>query len=192
MPLPDHAGVIAPRLQVLGDGIAGAVEGVEDRHAIFVGILAGEERGPARGTDRVGDKRIGEPGTGGGKPVEVRRRIHLRAIARDRMLGMVIGENKDDVGPLRGRGHARHRHEPHPADIAAGGLGDRLGLDAERVLPGGQHDAANVSRLEGLEVAGFLHGERDWRGGSFTAGIDRHPHRAPPCPAPQPWSTSIS
>ena len=65
------------RLQTLGEVIATAVEPVKHRHAVGVGILAGEERGPAGRADRVGDERVGEPGAAGCKAVEVGRLVHL-------------------------------------------------------------------------------------------------------------------
>jgi hypothetical protein len=61
-----------------------------------VGILPGQKCGSARRADRIRDERIGEPGAGRGQPVEVRRRIDLRAVAGDCVLGMVVGEDEED------------------------------------------------------------------------------------------------
>ena len=54
VPLADHGGVVAGLLQHLRHGRLRTVEAVEDRHAVQVAVLAGEDRGPARRADRVG------------------------------------------------------------------------------------------------------------------------------------------
>ena len=56
VPLADHAGVVAARLQQPRHRHARAVEPVEHGHAVQVRVLAGQNRGPARRADRVGGK----------------------------------------------------------------------------------------------------------------------------------------
>ncbi len=97
VPLADHPGVISRRLKVFGDVVAGAVEPVEDRHAVLVRILAGQEGGAAGGADGVGDEGVGEAGSFVGQAVEVWRLVDLGAVGRDGVLRVVVGEEEEDV-----------------------------------------------------------------------------------------------
>ena len=97
MPLADDAGVIAAGLQVLGDVVARAIKAIENRHAVQVGILPGEQRGSARRADGVGDEGIREPRTAHGQPVDVRRGVHLRPVGGDGVLRVIVGEDEEDV-----------------------------------------------------------------------------------------------
>ena len=125
VPLADQARVVAAGAQLLGDRVTGAVEGVEDRNTVGVRILPRQERRPAGRADRVGDERVGELGTVRGEPIEMRGGVDLRAVAGDRMLGMVVGEDEDDVGTPRGlrAGHDR---------AVVGPRGDREQQDRNR------------------------------------------------------------
>lgn len=100
MPLADHARVIATRLQMLGHIVAIAVDAIEDGHAIEMRILPREQCRAAGSADRVGNKAVREPRTCFGETIQMRRLVHFRAIRRDRMLGMVVGEDEDNVGPV--------------------------------------------------------------------------------------------
>jgi hypothetical protein len=97
VPFADHAGVVAAFLQVLGHVVAAAVEAVENRHAIQVRILPGEQRGAAGGADGVGDEAVGEARATFGEAVNVRGLVDLGAVGGDGVLGVVVGEDEQDI-----------------------------------------------------------------------------------------------
>ena len=142
--------MVTARLQLFDDGVARAVEPVEHRHAVAVRILPGEQRRAAGRADRVGDERVGEPGAGGGQTVEVRCLVDLRAIGRDRMLGVVVREDEDDVGP-----HRRRRD----AGPAQAGDGDQPGPEQREFEQG-------------------THGEVSPTPGNAVTAISAAPHRS--------------
>lgn len=178
VPFLDHARVVATRLQSLGDMIAGAVEGVEHGHAVLVRILPGEQRGTAGRADGIRHERVREPGPDGGEPIELRSGVDLRSVAGDRVLGMIVGEDKEDVRPFRRLRGWHDRNESHLTDVAAGDVHDRLWLDAERVFAGDERCPADAPRHEGLKVPRVFDDERKRFGGSSAAGVEGHLHRA--------------
>ena len=97
VPLADHAGVIAPRLEPFGHVIARAIEPVEDGHAVQVGILARKQGGPAGRADGIGDKGMGETGALLREAVDVGSLIDLGSVGGDGVLGVVVGEDKKDI-----------------------------------------------------------------------------------------------
>ena len=58
MPLADHAGVIARRLQILRNRRLRTIEPIEHRHAVDVGIFPGQYGRATRRTDRIGHEAI--------------------------------------------------------------------------------------------------------------------------------------
>jgi len=90
VPLADHAGVVAGGLQALGDMVARTVEAIENRHAVEVRILAGEQRGTAGRADGVGDAGVLETCAGLGQPVDVRGPVDGRAVRGHRMMRVVV------------------------------------------------------------------------------------------------------
>ena len=118
VPLADHAGVVTPRLHPLGEVVSAAVEPVEHRHTVFVGILAGEQRGPAGRADRVGDERVEKACPARCQPIEVGRLVDLRAVTGEGVLGMVVGEDEQHVGPHRGGNRGRRKKAQHDRDDA--------------------------------------------------------------------------
>ena len=97
VPFADHAGVVAPGLQVFGDGVAGAVETVEHRDPIEMRILTRQQGGAAGRADGVGNERISEARTAAGEAIEVRGGVDLRTVGRDRILGVIVRENEEDI-----------------------------------------------------------------------------------------------
>ena len=67
-------------------------------HTVDMVVGLGEDRRPARGTDRIRAEARIEAHAAVGEPIEVWRRVDLRAVGRDRMSGMVIAHDEDDVG----------------------------------------------------------------------------------------------
>ena len=106
MPLADHPGVVASGLQMLGNIVPCPIEAVEYRDSVQMGVLPGQKRRAARGADRIGDKRIQKPSPLRRQSIQMGCGVDLGPIRRDRRLGMVVGEDKENVGPLvpkRGR-----------------------------------------------------------------------------------------
>ncbi len=56
---------------MLGDGVAGPIEVIKNGHAIEMGILAGEEGGPAGCADRIGDEGVGEARSFRSKAIQI-------------------------------------------------------------------------------------------------------------------------
>ena len=65
-------------------------------------VLAGEHRGAAGPADRVGHEAAVEPHPLPGQPVDVRRLDQPArvAVGADGLVGMVVGEDEDDVGAI--------------------------------------------------------------------------------------------
>ena len=108
VPLPDHAGVVATRLKELRDCPAGAVEAVEHRHAIQVRVLAGENGGAARRADRVRHEHARQHRSLARDAIEVWCLVHARSVHANRMRGMVVGHDVEDV---RSAGRPRLRDD---------------------------------------------------------------------------------
>ena len=101
MPLTDDGRLIAGLLQQLGDGLLASVERVAvSDEAVQMAVLACQDNGPARPTDRVGTEGVVESNALVGQPIEIGRLIDLAAIGRDGMRGMVVAHDVDDIGPL--------------------------------------------------------------------------------------------
>jgi hypothetical protein len=65
LPLADEAGAIADVAQLGYEGrLSGVHERVEGRDAVDVAVRAGEQRGSARGAERVGGEEVVEPDAG--------------------------------------------------------------------------------------------------------------------------------
>ncbi len=72
MPLTEHSGSVAVRLEHVCDGCLRAVKGsVEDLRAVLDWVLASHERGTRRCADRIGSVAIGELHAGRCDPVDV-------------------------------------------------------------------------------------------------------------------------
>ena len=113
VPLADHPGVIARRLEVLGHRGLGTVEAVEGRHAVEVAVLAGEDGGAAGAADGIDAKAVCKPDTAAGQAIEVWGVVDSAAISADRVRRVVVAHNEQDVGPAlpsgqsHGPGHDR-------------------------------------------------------------------------------------
>ena len=102
MPFADDGGVVTGLLQQFGQGRLGAVEGVPViPHPIEVAVFSGEQYCPAGRADGVGDKAVFKQSPLFRQPVDMRRCNQLAAIAADRLLGMVVRHDEEDVGLLR-------------------------------------------------------------------------------------------
>ena len=108
VPLADDGGLVPGLLEKLREGELGAVEDgiriiVEPVH---VRILAGQDDGAAGSADGIGDEGAIETHAFLGDAVDVRRLVQLPrvAVGADGLIGMVIGEDEDDVGLLGGSG----------------------------------------------------------------------------------------
>src|SRR6185369_6840275 len=101
MPFADHAGVITGALQFPGDIPLTAVELIEDRDAIAVGVFSGENARAAWGADGVDGKTAVEAHAVPGQSVEVRRLVDFAAVGADGVRGVVVGHDEDNVGPRR-------------------------------------------------------------------------------------------
>ena len=104
VPFADHAGVVAGGLKQLRHRSLRAVEAVEDGDSVPVGVCAGQHGGPARRADGVRDEGVPEEHSLPGEAVEVRGLVDARAVGGDRVSGVVVRHDEDDVGAEGGRG----------------------------------------------------------------------------------------
>ena len=104
MPLADHPGVVAALLQQTRDRHAGAVEPVEDRHAVDVRVLPGQDRRAARGADGIGREDVLEEHAFAGQTIQVRRLVHPRPVRPDGVRGVIVGHDEHDVRAVGAEG----------------------------------------------------------------------------------------
>ena len=65
-------------------------------------IFAGEDGRAAGGTERVGAEAVFKPNALAGDPVDVRGGVDRAAVATDRVRGVVVGHDEDDVWTFGG------------------------------------------------------------------------------------------
>ena len=70
---------------------------------VLVTELAGQHAGSAWPTNRIGAKRVGENRTLFGDSIDVGCCVDLRAVGTDRLAGVIVCENKDDIRSVGGR-----------------------------------------------------------------------------------------
>ena len=107
VPLPDHRGLVPGSLQHLIERRLRHVERIPRPVvdlAVDVAVLAGEHHRAAGGTDRIGAEAVQEDRAFISDPVDVRSLIDARAVGRDGLSGVVVGENEDDVRALLPQG----------------------------------------------------------------------------------------
>src|SRR5579863_4806995 len=90
--LPERRFVVVNSVAVFG------AERADDSQAVR--IAPGEESGPRRRTDRLGDVEISEANSFAGHPVEIRRGEAPGPVTTDVSVALVIGEDDDHVGPI--------------------------------------------------------------------------------------------
>jgi len=123
MPFADHRGLVPGLLEQLGEGGLGAVKTavVIVVKAVDVAVRAGDERGAAGAAQRIVHQETVKPHAFPRQPVNVRglNEVARFAIGADRLPGVVIREDEQDVGPTGG--------------LAANGKTNRQrGADSER------------------------------------------------------------
>ena len=105
VPLAHVGGAVTGLLEVLReeDGSLGDGALVVD-HAVVVHVLAGQDGGPAGGTEGRADEGVGKVSPFLGEPVEGRGLQPLGGIGVEahEVVAMVVAENEDDVGRLGG------------------------------------------------------------------------------------------
>src|SRR6185312_13633714 len=105
VPFADDSGLIAGFLQQLWEGGLRTVEAAVGVvvEAVGVRILAGDERGPARAADRIANHAAIEANSVLTDAIDIRRVEQLAGVAvgTDGLVGVIVGEDDDDVG---GRG----------------------------------------------------------------------------------------
>jgi hypothetical protein len=107
VPLADDRGLVVGGLKHFREGRLRTVEpavGVVVE-AVEVVVLAGQDARPAGAADGVRDQAAVEPDALLADPVDVRGVDELPrvAVGADRLVGVVVGEDQDDVGLLGGR-----------------------------------------------------------------------------------------
>ena len=103
MELSKHGRLVACILKELGKGDVGGVEReVVVDFTVEVGVLAGKDGGPARGTDGVGHGGIGKAHAHLGDAVDVGGLDETIAVRRNGLVGMVVRHDKNDVGTVFG------------------------------------------------------------------------------------------
>ena len=106
-------GLVARFLQQFGEGLLIPVEGVPIIHeAILVAVLAGLDYRPAGSANRIGAKAIDEKHAFGRQLIDVRGRIdgfQPAVVSPDRMGGMIIGEDENDIRTISRAQRSRDR-----------------------------------------------------------------------------------
>ena len=143
VPLADHRGLVADRLQQLGEGLLVAVELVPVVHEpVLVAVLAGQDDRAARTTDRVGAEAAPEEHALGGESIEVGRgldRLEPTAVRADRVGRVVVGEQEQDVGAVLAGGEAARRGQEEETE---GAHVEILRSERRRDVGTGAHGAA--------------------------------------------------
>ena len=129
VPLAEDRGLVAGGLEQFGKRDLRAVEaavGVVEE-AVGVAVLAGEDGGPRRPADGVGHEAPVEAHALLRDAIDVGRLDQLPriAIGADGLVGVVVGEDEDDVGPLGGEGRGRREQKGREGEEA--GHGEVLG-----------------------------------------------------------------
>ena len=100
-----HGRLVACLLKELGKGDVGGIEGkVVVDFTVEVGVLAGEDGGAAWRANGVGHRGIGKEHAHLCNAVDIGGLDETIAVGRNGLVGMVIGHDKDDIGPLGGGG----------------------------------------------------------------------------------------
>ena len=81
-----------------------AVEPVEHRHPVHVGILAGEDGGAARGADGIHRETPVQTKALATDAIQIRGLVDDAAVRTDGVGGVVVRHDEQDVGPPGGRG----------------------------------------------------------------------------------------
>ena len=104
VPLADDRRAVAGRAQLGDEGRLRRVDVGEQRvDAVDVRVGAREDRRPARGAQRVRREAVLEPHSGRGDLVDPGRHVDPGAVGADRVRGVVVREDRDEVGsPGRG------------------------------------------------------------------------------------------
>ncbi len=100
MPFAEQRRLVAGFLQELGKRRLPAVEdrGVVD-DAVAMAVLAGQQNRPAGPADRVRAEAVDESDAVPGQPVDMRRPVQAPVVAGERLEGVVVGHDEEDVGP---------------------------------------------------------------------------------------------
>jgi len=98
MPLANHGGLPAVVLELLGKRPQAVVEGSGERgHTVDVVVRARQDGGATWGTDRVGAERRIQTDALGSNAVQVGCLVDAAAIRRDRVSGVIVAHDEDNV-----------------------------------------------------------------------------------------------
>ena len=100
MPLADHRRRVSGSLHQLGESLLRSIEAVAvHQESIEMAVLARENHRPARPADGVGDVAIVEPHPFMGETVDIWCLVDPRAVGADRLIGVIVGEDEENVRP---------------------------------------------------------------------------------------------
>ena len=102
VPFPDHRRLVPPGLQEFREGLLAAVEVavLVVREPVGMAVLAGQQAGPGRTAQGVGDEAVREPGPFVGQPVDMGRPHVPLVIGADGLVRMVVAHDVHDVQRL--------------------------------------------------------------------------------------------
>ena len=108
VPLAEYRRLVPGRLQELRKRLLGSVEPQSVvENSVQMAVLAGQDHGPARSANRVRHQSPVEPHPLSGDPIQVGRVVDHRAVCAERLIGMIVRENEEDVGPFLSRWEQR-------------------------------------------------------------------------------------
>jgi hypothetical protein len=159
MPLAEHDGLVAFGAEKLGKGLLASVKTVPvGAQAVEMGVLTGENNGPRRGADGISDKAVGEADTFLCDPVDVGSSVDLGSIGGDRVRGVIVREDKDNVGMV---GESFGSRDLGIWIFALAGKKNKKKAEGERELHGGKYSLEDSDLERGhSSFAGGLSGKR--------------------------------
>ncbi len=103
VPFAINRGGVARALQEFREGDLAAIEhDAVAKEAIDMAVFSGQDAGPARAADGIGAEIIPEKSPLAGDPVDIRRLVDFRAISANGLVGVIVGEKKNDIRPPGG------------------------------------------------------------------------------------------
>ena len=137
VPFADHGRLVTGLADQPGQVLAGGFETSAERgHAVDVAVLSGEQRGPAGRADRIGAEGVLEDHALRGEAVERGRGVErgqASAVGSERVRGMVVGHDEQDVGLVGGgQGGTRGKETERGEEQAFHGISVALGRRSAR------------------------------------------------------------
>ncbi len=118
MPFADHGSLVTGLLHLFGEMlILGFNSATQIKNTVGVVVLSGHDASTTGGADRVGAERVLEQHAFLGQTIEVRRWVQIgkpTSIRTNRLAGVIIRHDEQDIGSIIGDHPGCHRNGNHP------------------------------------------------------------------------------